>query len=407
MLLGPLRVLRHRDFALLWSSGLVSDCGTWMQSVALAALVTEMTGQAGWGAAVAALAFLSSGVGTPFGGVLADRHDRRRILLAAALALAAIAVTLAVLFVSGHASPGVFAVAVTLEGLLTALLLPARSAMLPELVDDDEIVDASALGIASWNVGRVLGSMLAGVFVAFASYSWVFVANAISFLGIAFVMLLIRLPPVAHHDDAGVLERLRLGLRRLREDDGCRSAVVVLAFVAFLIAPFIALVPAMAQLAFDGDAIDTARFITVQGVGAVVGGALVSGMQRRFGRNLATVVSLGMLPVAMSLYALAPSEIVAIVLIFVLGTNYVFVFVCLYGVLQVRAPRHLRGRFVSVFFTVLSICYPAGSLLQGMLADVVGIRQAHIAGAAIFLVVMAHLALVRPELLRSIDAARP
>ena len=144
MAVGSLRLLRNRNFALIWASGLVSNIGTWMQAVAVGALVTELTNSAGWGALVAAASFLASGLVTPLGGVLADRHDRRKLLLVVSLGSAVVASALAIAYVTSNVSPGVVIAVVALEGALVALSLPAHGAMLPDIVQEEQLVEASA-----------------------------------------------------------------------------------------------------------------------------------------------------------------------------------------------------------------------------------------------------------------------
>ena len=178
--LSSLRPLRRRDFALVWSAALVSNIGSWMQTVAVGVFVTARTGQAGWTGLVAAAAFLPMGVLSPVGGAMADRVDRRRWLLVTTIGETLFATALAVLAGTGHATPLNVTVVVFCGGTMTALGFPAYQAILPDLVAREELLGAISLSSAQYNLGRVVGPALAGLVLAAGSYTWAFALNAAS-----------------------------------------------------------------------------------------------------------------------------------------------------------------------------------------------------------------------------------
>src|SRR6266567_2947696 len=138
--LASLRPLAHRSFALLWIAGFVSYVGSWMQTVAVGALVISQTGKASWAVLVAAGAFLPIGLLAPVGGALADRLPRRAVLATGNLAAAATAGVLAVLVAAGHDSPGAVVALVTVQGAASALIGPFQQAILPDLVPRGEFL---------------------------------------------------------------------------------------------------------------------------------------------------------------------------------------------------------------------------------------------------------------------------
>lgn len=402
--LGSFQVLRYRDYALIWGSGAVSDVGTWMQTVALAALVTDLTQSATWGAIVGATTFLTGGIVTPLGGVMADRYERRRLLLVTSMLLAGVACAVAFAQMQQWLSPALVTLAVAVEGVLVAVALPTRGAMLPDLVPAERLVDAAALGSASWNLGRIVGPALAGVAIAANAVSWIFLANAASFLGIALAMLLLRYrSPVSadeSHTQAGspsVWRRLGEGVEGARAEPGCRTALVMLGVTAFLVSPFIALVPAMAQIALQGEPVDTAHLVMAQGVGSVAGALTLGGLGRRFGLNRLLRMTFLALPAAEIAYASVPSKVGAIAGLVVLGVLYAWMLTGVSTVVQLRAPTAVRARLLSLLFMVLGIIYPLGAALQGVLADTVGVRRVLVAGAAVHLVLMLFAARRRPD----------
>jgi MFS family permease len=160
---ASLAPLRHRQFAGFWAAAFVSNIGTWMESVSVGAYVTDVTDQALWAGLVAAAAFLPTGLMGPIGGAMADRFDRRRILLASNALNLLVAGVLTALFATGEPAPGVVTGLVLLAGLSFAFGFPSYQALLPDLVPREDLVGAMGLSSAQWNLGRVIGPALAGL----------------------------------------------------------------------------------------------------------------------------------------------------------------------------------------------------------------------------------------------------
>ncbi|MFZ0048979.1 MAG: MFS transporter, partial [Streptosporangiaceae bacterium] len=242
---AALSPLRHRSFAVLWTASLISNVGSWMQTVAVGALVISRTGSASWAVLVAAGAFLPIGLLSPLGGALADRLPRRPVIAAGNLTAGLIAAAIATLVAAGQDSPYALLALVTLQGAVAALIGPFVQAILPDLVPRSEFLAASSLNSAQWNAGRIAGPALAGAAIAAFGFAASFVANAASFLAVVIALLFIRLgPPPGSHGP--LLSSIRDGLRAVRAEPSCRAATIAIGVVAFLAAPFIALVPAVA-----------------------------------------------------------------------------------------------------------------------------------------------------------------
>jgi len=391
---AALRPLRYRNFAILWSASLVSNVGTWMQTVAVGALVVSRTGQASWAVLVAAGAFLPIGLLSPLGGALADRLPRRPVIAAGNLAEGLIAAALAALVSAGHGSPAVLLGLVTLQGCASALIMPFSQAILPDLVPRSEFLAASSLNSAQWNAGRIVGPALAGATIAAFGFGASFVANAVSFLAVVAAMLFVRLSPPPGRAGS-VLAALRDGLVAARSQPSCRAAIITIGVVAFVAAPFIALVPAMAlRLSHGGPtavAAATSQLTTAQGLGAVAGALLLAPLAARIGRARLLGWSLALLPVALTGYAVAPSRWWGVAALFIVGLVYLAVLSGLSTTVQLYAPPAYRGRVISFFQVALGVSYPIGALLQGPLADGVGIGWTT-AGSALVLALAGLLA---------------
>lgn len=364
---AALRPLRHRGYAIVWSAGLVSNIGTWLQTVAVGALVTGMTRNPIWTAVAYVAAFLPMGVLSPVGGALADRLDRRRFTIAATLTETALAALLAVLVAAGHTSPVVVNLVVFAAGCVAATRMPFQQAMLPDLVPKEDLVGAVSLGSAQWNLGRVVGPAFAGIVIVAGSFELAFALNAVSFLAIVVAYTLVRVPsPEAHDAWPGVMAQLRDGAAAVRADAGCRAALLLIACTSGLIAPFMGLIAAMAEELVGGGptriAGATGALTTGQGVGAVIGALLLPVLVDRYGRRRVIVGALVAVPVALAPYALAPTVAVAAVALAFTGGIYIFVLSGLSAIVQLRAPAEYRGRAISFYWATLSTLFPIGAL---------------------------------------------
>jgi MFS family permease len=406
--LASLRPLRRRQFALVWTAALVSNVGSWVQTVAVGVLVTEMTGRAGWTGLVAAASFLPIGLLSPVGGALADRTDRRRFLLSATLGETLFAVALAVLVATGSATPVLISVVVLGAGCMTALAIPAFQAILPDLVDAEELLGAMSLSAAQFNLGRVLGPAVAGLVLAAGSYSWAFALNAASFGAVIVALLLVRLPAPPPDTEGGSLwRRIATGARTARAEPGCRTAILLIAVAALLLSPFIALVPAVAVKLFDAGDTGTSVLITAQGLGAVAGALVLASLARRHGRRRVLLLDLAVLPGLLVAYALAPNLVVATVALAAVGAAYIGVLSGLGTVVQTRAPAAMRARVLSLYLVALGTIYPAGAVLQGILGDRIGLRAVTAGCAVLFAAFLAAFRLWRPDLVATLDDPDP
>jgi len=407
--LASLAPLRHRNYALLWSGGLVSIVGSWMQTVAVGALVIAHTGKATWAVAIAAGAFLPIGVLSPVGGALADRVPRRMALVTGNLAAGAVALVIAWLVAIGRDGPGVLTLLVTVQGCVSAVIGPFQQAILPDLVPRTEFLPAVSLNSAQYNLGRVIGPALAGVTVAAFGYPVAFVANAVSFLAVVAALAFIRLaPPPGRDERVGLIGSLRLGFEAARGEPGCRAAIGMIAVVGLLASPFIALVPAMAHRLTHGGAraiaSATGLLTTAQGVGAVVGALAVTPLARRFSRGRVLSASLLLLPPALVAYGLSPSLMFGIASLFVVGLVYIGVLSGLSTVVQLRAPTEYRGRVLSFYLVALGVSYPIGSLVQGPIADQVGLAWTTVGAAGLLAAMLLGLRVVRSRVFRVLAA---
>lgn len=388
----------------MWTAALVSNVGTWMETVAVGDLVASRTGEAGWTAIVAAAGFLPMGLLGPVGGAIADRVDRRRLMVVTTLLQTAIAATLTFLSATGHASPRVVVVVVFIAGCVAGVGFPAYMAMIPDLVPREDLLGAVSLGQAQFNLGRVVGPALAGLAIAAGSYTWAFAVNTVSFGAMLIAFGALRLPKRSPpEDDGSMWQRIRVGARAARDEPGVRAAILLISVVALTASPFIALLPAMARVRHNGGPGLTSMFVTAQGIGAVVGAIVVPSLAAHFGRHRVLMAGLVALPAALVLYGAAPTPLTATIALLGVGATYIAVFSGIGAVVQLRAPIEVRARVVSLYFLALGTLYPLGSTLQGPVADRVGLGAMTIGSGLALLTAVGFLRFLRPGTLRSLD----
>ncbi len=396
--------LRHRMFAILWTGAFVSNIGTWMETVGVGILVTEATNQSIWTGLVAAAGFAPLAVLGPVGGALADRVPRRRLLLTTATIQTILATTLTFLVATGTPGPGIVTLIVFSAGCVQAIGFPAYQAVLPDLVPREDLVGAVALSSAQWNLGRVIGPALAGVIIAVGGYEWAFAFNAASFLAVIFAVTQLRLPPPVIRPRQSIPVEIREGLAYVRRDPGLRVVVAYMFVNTLLAAPFIALVPAMAEKVFHEGATGTAILVTAQGVGAVLMALSLAGLAVRFGNRRVMLMVLWGLPPALAAYAIAPIIALSAIAIFFVGLLYLGALSSFTSIAQLRAPEAVRGRVLSVLLVLLGSLYPLGAVLQGAIADEIGLRATTLGAAVLMLAVLVLARLVRPGFAAALEA---
>jgi len=396
--------LRHREYALLWTGAFVSNIGTWMESIALGIYVTKHTGQAAWTGTVAAAAFQPIAFFSPIGGALADRYPRRLLMIGTSLVQTGLAGLLTFMFVVGHPSAPTITLIALGNGVCAALGFPSFQAMLPDLVPVEDLPGAIALSSAQYNLGRVIGPAIAGIVIAVGGYAWAEGANAVSFLAVVTVMLIITLPPPSPSARSETfLRSIADGFRFVRREPGLRVTALAMCLNTFLAAPFIALVPAMALKVLHSGSGGTAVLITAQGIGAVLMAFSLGSLVERHGARRVLMTLMALLPVALITYAGAPDLALSAFALFFVGLLYLGALSSFTTIAQLRVPSEIRGRVLAVFTVILGSLYPLGSVVQGKIADHIGLRETTIGAAALMALAMLATRLLRPGITAAIN----
>jgi MFS family permease len=395
--------LRHRSFALSLTSSFVSSTGTWMQTVALGVYLTETTHDALWLGLLTVCAWTPALIGAPLGGVIADRVVRQRWIQANNLVMALTASALATAALTHHLTPELACYLAIAEGLCSSASWAAWQSLLPDLVDRDEVFAAVSLSSAQFNLGRIIGPLLAGVTLAFASPGVCFAINAASFVFVVIMFSFVRSAPRPKPTSSIRLWfETKHGAKRAWAVKGCRYPIIAIGTVALIASPFIALVPAMAIQTLHSGRVGVAWLVAAQGVGAVIGAVTLPGIARRTSRIAVLRGSLVTVALALALYGLAQTLAFAVAALVLLGGAYVGTLTGLNTAVQLHAPVNERSRILSLYTLSLSLFYPLGALVQAAFARTWGVRPVTLCDAAVLAVVLVAVSLWGPAFWREI-----
>lgn len=370
---ASLAPFRSRDFTLMWTGALVSNIGTWMETVALSYYVADTTGKASWSAVVAAAGFVPGAIVGPIGSAMADRLRRRRVLIVTNAIAGLLAAVLAVWVGSGDATPLGLAVLGFVAGAVAMFGFPSFQTTLPELVPREQLAAAVGLSNAQWNLGRIIGPTFAAVAIAVGGIGAALWCNAISFVAVIAAVSAARISD-RRGERRPVFAAIADGVRFARATPEMRHMLAVMVAVVLIGSPFIAFVSQMATNVHGGDSTATSVLVMAQGIGAVAAAFAFGSVTGRLGsRRVMTAASFA-LCAAVAIYGAAPSLAVAAVALSLVGATYGFAFTSFAGIAQHSAPDEMRGRVLAVNSFVLGILYPVGTLVQGAIADVTSLR---------------------------------
>ena len=391
-----LAALCYRDFRVLWLGAFTSTVGTWMQKVAQSWLVFDLTKSSFYLGLDDFLGQLPILLFTLIGGVIADRHDRRRLLIGSQYVQMSTAFLLAALVFWDRVTIWhILALSVT-AGMGQAFGGPAYQSLIPSLVHKKDLPNAIALNSIQFNLARVFGPLLAGTAMAALGAAACFTLNGFSFLVVivALMSLTVKHIPPTHRQP--MIQELKGGFAYARSEPAI-IALTALAFMsAFLGLPLLTFLPVFAREIFQGDIGRYSEMMAFSGTGAVVGALVVAwlGRFRHMGLTLLVVqVVFGGLVIA---FALSRVFWWSNLLLFLGGAALIVVFSMTSSLVQLIVPDHLRGRVVSIYMVAFRGGMPLGSLASGFAASVtsapivLAVNGALVSLVAIYFLIRSH-----------------
>ena len=309
---------------------------------------------------------------TVLGGVIADRHDRRRLLIGSQYVQMATAFTLAALVWTGYIRIHHILVMSFVTGLAQAFGGPAYQSLIPSLVEKKHLPNAIALNSIQFNLSRILGSLFAGATIAALGTALCFGLNGLSFFVVIVALLSLSVKHIPGGEGRPMLEEIHGGFSYTRRDPALVALIAVASLTTFLGLPLVTFLPVFARDVFGGDIVLYSRMMAFVGAGSVTGALVVAwlGRFRRMALMLLIVeVLYGLLIIAFSLsQTLWLSEL----LLFGAGMAVMMVTSMTTSLVQLIVPDHLRGRVVSIYMVAFRGGMPLGSLASGYAASLVG-----------------------------------
>ena len=383
-----LRPFGHRPFRLIWSGQAVSLVGTWMQQVAQAWLVLELTGDPFMLGLVAAAQFLPVLFLGLFGGVAADAIPKRNGLLITQSISLVQAALLAFLTVTGNIEVWqVFVLALVL-GAVNAFDMPIRQAMTVEMVGREDVAAAVALNSALFNGARIIGPAIAGILIGLVGIAACFVINTFTYAAVIAALLLVRPDDlrtaprsIPARSVGAVFEHLVAGLVYVRRTPVVLAAVVVIGVVSTAALNLQVTTPLIAVDLLDGGPQAYGFLAAASGAGSLVSAInLAFGGPTTLGRILLGAAAIGLATIAVAFSGWLP---LSVLFMFVVGWGLIAMAATTNTIIQLTTPDELRGRVMSVYTTVFAGTTPFGAVATGLIAARAGISAALVIGGLI------------------------
>jgi MFS family permease len=378
--------LRHRNFRLFLGGQFLSQCGTWIQSVARAWLVLQLTNSAFTVGLVTALGSLPILLFTLYGGVVADRVNKRRTVLILQSLMLTEALALAVLTGAGAITVHWIAGLAVFYGLLSAFEVPTRQALISEIVGKTDLMNAIALNSSAFNVARVVGPSIAGALIGTVGLAACFYVNAASYLFVVAGLALMRVTPVERPAPSPALAALREGFGYIFGNPAPRALVILIAIFGVFGFSFVTMMPVFARDVLHLDARGYGALVSAVGVGAAGAALGTAAFGRRRGGEGGGVGRTWLLFGALlAAGAFAPNFWTALVVFTLTGCTMALNSILANTQLQLQAPDELRGRVMGFYSFVVLGMAPFGSLQAGWVAEHLGVRVAFGMGGAVCL----------------------
>jgi MFS family permease len=380
--------LAYRNYRLYFMGQVVSVTGTWMQNIAMAWLILDLTHSPVAVGALALCQFLPFTVFGLFAGTVVDRFDPRRLVIWTQAASMVLAAGLAIPTLLGQVTPWIVYLAAGLRGAVLVLDAPSRQALTFQMVGPRELPNAVALNSSLFNAARVIGPTLGGAVVAIAGAGFCFALNAVSFLAVLAGLLAMRrdelLPPERHGERPRLLKGTREALSYARRTPRAGVILLLVAVVSTFAFNFNVLLPVLAKETLNSGPATFGVVTGCFGAGALVGALLAATLGRASIRTL--VAAMTVFGVAEFLLAPLHSVVTTGAALFVVGLSFTMWTANANSTLQLEAPGHLRGRVVGLYYYAFNGAGPLGGLLAGWLAAVGGTGLAFAVGGVVTVV---------------------
>lgn len=367
MLKRVFKAFEYRDFRLLWFGACTSSVGTWMQAVAQNWLVLELTNSPFLLGLDSFLGQIPIFLLSLIGGVVADRADRRKLLVGSQVVQMSCAFLLATLFALSKVQVWHILTLSFVVGVAQAFGGPAYQALIPTLVAPKDLSNAIALNSIQFNLARVIGPMLGGIALTSLGAAWCFTFNGFSFVAVIISLLLLPVRPIAAKTGASMLTSIKEGLRFIDRQEGMSPLIAIAFLMTMLGIPLMVFLPVVVRDVFHmGPKIFT-LMLCISGAGAVVGALTVAAFGHIHNKGRVALVTLISLGALMATFGLSKSLPLSCAILFTASAALVAVFAMISSLVQIITPDEMRGRVMSVYNVAFRGGMPFGSLISGEL----------------------------------------
>ena len=368
-----IRALRHRNYRLFFGGQIISLIGTWMQSIAQAWLVYRLTGSSlllglvGFTGQIPVFLFAS------LGGVFADRHSRRRIVIATQTASMALAFILSALTLLRHIQVWEIMLLAACLGMVNAFDIPARQSFIVEMVNSEDLINAIALNSAMFNGARILGPAVAGITVAAIGEGWCFFANGVSYIAVIIGLLLMKVTPRDRgRQTASRLESIIEGFRFVLHTGPIRALLLLLGLVSVTGMPYAVLMPIFADRILHAGPRGLGLLMGATGVGALAATLMLAARREVRGLGRWVLYASGGFGISLILFSFSRSFTLSVLLLLPAGFCMLLQMSSSNTLIQTMVPDALRGRVMAVYSMMFMGMAPFGALLAGAIAHRLG-----------------------------------
>ncbi len=367
-----LRALRHRNYQLFFIGQLISLIGTWMDQVAESWLVYRLTGSALLLGTVAFASQIPVFLLAPLGGTIADRYNRRNILVITQSCQMVIALALAGLTLTHVVTVWQIMLLATAGGIVSAFDIPARQAFVVDMVSRQDLINAIALNSSMFNGARVIGPAAAGIVVAAIGEGWCFFANGISFIAVIVCLLIMTIDRPRAEIEGSPLQNVIEGFKFVGSTGPIRALMLLLGLVSFTAMPYAVLMPVFADKLLHGGPKALGILMGCSGVGALCGAVTLAMRKTIKGLGRWIAVACSSFGVALVLFSFSRTLWLSSLLLIPVGFFVMIQMASSNTLIQSMVPDQLRGRVMAVYSMMFMGMAPFGALSAGSIAHNIG-----------------------------------
>ena len=370
MLRRVFKAFQYRDFRILWFGACTSSIGTWMQEIAQNWLVLEITKSPFLLGLDAFLGDIPIFLFSLFGGVIADRMDRRHLLIGSQLVQMTSAIALAILISTGRIQVWHILLSSFVVGTAQSFGGPAYSALVPSLVEKEDLPNAIALNSIQFNLARVIGPVLGGLALKYVGSAWCFGLNALSFVAVIASLLSLNINFKPARTGESIMTSMKQGFRFIRTQGAMETLIVIAFLMTALAIPMITFLPVFAKDVFHKDEITYTAFLVASGLGSITGALSVAAMGNIANKGRIALTMLVALGAGISGFALSTNIPLSCVVLFLSGAVLMCAFAMISSLVQLITTNEMRGRVMSVYNVAFRGGMPFGSILTGYLVPI-------------------------------------